>query len=168
MTQTPQPPTSSVSPPSTPAPAHDQAGRQIGPLGTATRVIGGVGLLTGAFLIGVGPLDVIFGLVVANAVVLVALAARGRSAPPLRWTGPVGHAANFAIAVAAFSLGPTEVPAMLFAGTASLVAAARGMAACEMFVVSNWLRRRDDRLGCPFYLCADVLDAQISGRTQQC
>jgi hypothetical protein len=141
--------------------------RQIDTYGTAARVVGGIGLLTGAFLNGVDLLDAVLGLVVANAVVLVALAARGRSAPPLQWTGPIGHAANLAIVITAFSLGPVQVPAMLFAGLASLLAAARGMAACELFVVSNWLRRRDDRFGCPFYLCADLLDTQLTG-TRAC
>lgn len=140
------------------------AGRQIGPIGTGARVVGGAALLTGAFLIGVGALDVVLGLVATNALVVVALAARGRSAPPLRWTGPLGHAASLAIGIAAFSLGPVQVPAMLFVGTASLLAAARGMAACEIFAVSNWLQRRDDRLGCPVYVCADVLDTERASR----
>lgn len=167
MTQTLQPPSRSLAPSTSTVPSRDPAGRQIGPLGTAARVVGGIGLLTGAFLIGVDLLDAVLGLVVANAVVLVALAARGRSAPPLRWTGPIGHAANLAIGVAALSLGPVQVPAMLFVGSASLLAAARGMAACEIFAVSNWLRRRDDRLGCPLYVCADVLDTQLTG-TRAC
>jgi hypothetical protein len=168
MTQTLHPSSPSASPgPAEPA-ASVRGGRQIGPYGTGARIVGGIGLLVGAFLIGVRPLDVLIGLVVANAVVLAALAVRGRSAPPLRWTGPIGHAATLAVGILTLSLDPVQVPAMLFYGSASLLAAARGMAACEIFAVSNWLRRRDDRLGCPVYVCADALDTELTGRTSVC
>jgi hypothetical protein len=38
--------------------------------------------------------------------------------------------------------------ALLFYGTAMLVAALREYASCEVLAVSNWLLRRDDQVGC--------------------
>lgn len=108
----------------------------------------------------------LFGVVAANAAVITLLALRGGSAPPLRMTGPISHVVNIAVGVTVLNLA--HVPALLFYGSAMLLAAARGYAACEMFAVSNWLRRRDDRFGCPLFCPADVIDELTSGRQRHC
>ncbi|MGH9212727.1 MAG: hypothetical protein ACRD2C_18965 [Acidimicrobiales bacterium] len=140
--------------------------RQIGTLATAARVVGGTAMLAAALLSGIKLLDILVGIVAANAIVLVTLAARGASAPPLRLTGPFSHVVNIALVIAFLNLLP--VPAMLFYGSASLLAAARGYGACEMFAVANWLRHRDDQFGCPFYLPFDLIDQHLTHNTRSC
>lgn len=120
----------------------------------------------GAFRIGVTVRDAMVGLVLANVAVFVALALRGRDAPPLRMTGPISHMVNIVLVIAVLTV--FDVPALLFYGSASLLAAVRGYGACEMFAVSNWLRRRDDQFGCPFYLPFDLIDQQLTGRQGAC
>lgn len=46
----------------------------------------------------------------------------------------------------------------------ALVAAWRGIGACEIFAISNWLRGRDDRLGCPLFLPIGAAEAALSRR----
>lgn len=140
--------------------------RKIGLLGTAARLGVGTWFIVRAFQIGVSPLDAVFGPVAANLVVIAALRLRGRSAPPLRMTGPISHLVNLVVGLT--MLNVFDVPALLFVGSASLLAAVRGYGACEMFAVSNWLRRRDDQFGCPFYLPVDVVDQQLTGRARAC
>ena len=130
---------------------------QIGPLGAAGRALLGSGLLVAAILIGVSWVDALVGLVAANVVVAAALAIRGLHTAPLRATGPGGQCLNIAIGVAFFSAMP--VAAMLFYGTAMLLAAAVRPAGCEMFVVSNLLRGRDDEIGCPVFAPIDAIEA---------
>ena len=132
-------------------------GRRLGPLGTASRVLLGAGLLVAAVLLGVGRLDALVGLVGANLFVVAALALRGRHAGPLRATSSTGHCVNLAIGVVFF--GAMPVAAMLFYGTAMLLAAAAGSPGCEMFVVSNLVRGRDDQIGCPVFAPVDAIDA---------
>jgi hypothetical protein len=136
--------------------------RHLGVVGTIGRVVGGTWLLIHAFQVGVGPVDALLGLVVFNAVVVAALALRGRSAPPLRFTGAVSHIINFAFWIT--MLNVVVAPSHLFGGSASLLAAARGYGGCEMFAVSNWLRRRDDQFGCAFYLPFDLVDQHLGHR----
>jgi hypothetical protein len=131
--------------------------RQIGGAGTAARAVVGVGLLTGAVVIGVSRLDALVGVVAIPMVVTLALATRRPSAPPLRATGPGGHCLNCVSATALFVLLP--VGAMLFYGASMLLASVAGNAGCELTVVSNVLRRRDDRVGCPLFTPIDALDA---------
>lgn len=140
--------------------------RHLGPLSTAARLVVGVVLVAVAVYDGPRPLDVLLGLVAANAVVFVALAARGRDAPQLRFIGPAGHLINIALIFAFYAFNP--IAASLFYGSAMLLAAARGYGACEMFAVWNWVRRRDDQFGCPFFLPVDVIERQLSGRANGC
>jgi hypothetical protein len=130
--------------------------RSIGPWGTAVRIVGGVAMLTGAALIGVGIFDALLGLVVFPLAVLAVLRLRGADAAPLRLTGPEGYCLNCVVGVAAFVFVPAA--ALLFVGTSTLVTAARGDAGCEMFVVSNWLRRRNDQIACPVFSPIDAAE----------
>ena len=52
---------------------------------------------------------------------------------------------------------PKEVAA-LFYGSMALVAALHGNGGCEITVIANWLRDRDDRVGCPLFEPFDALD----------
>jgi hypothetical protein len=45
-----------------------------------------------------------------------------------------------------------------------LVAAASRNGGCEVTAVSNWLRGRDDQLGCPVFAPLDALDAAWDAR----
>lgn len=135
-------------------------------LGTAARAGVGTWFLIDAFRIGVTALDAVLGLLVANASVSLVLALRGWSAPPLRMTCPPSHLVNIVVVITALNV--FDVPALLFYGSPSVLAAIRGYGACEMFAVSNWLRRRDDQFGCPFYLPVDVIDQQLAGQARAC
>lgn len=140
--------------------------RQIGPIGTVGRVVLGIVFLAGAVSLGVGWVDVLVGIFAANAVVFCVMSARGADAPPLRFTGVGGHLANFAIGIPFVSLFPEA--GLLFFGSAMLLAAVRGFAACEMFAVWNLLRGRDDRIGCPVFSPIDYAEERITGHPREC
>jgi len=137
--------------------------RRIGPWGTAARVVAGAAMVAGAAVLGIDVLEAALGLVVFPLVVTVVLALRGWSAPSVRLTGPEGHCLNCAIGVAALLAVP--VPALLFYGTSMLLAALRGYAGCELFAVSNWLRRGDDQIACPLFHPVDVAESRAAPRT---
>ncbi len=136
--------------------------RQIGSWGTVSRLVLGGLFIYWALRQGVGWEDAIIGLVVFPAAVSLVLGLRGRDAPPLRLVGPGGLVLNILIWVAAFNLA--LVPTLLFGGAAQLLAAAQGYAGCELFAASNWLRRRDDQIGCPVHSTIDAWEAQAKGR----
>ena len=136
--------------------------RQIGPWGTTARAVVGAGLLAVASKVGVDAGSVLLGLVGLPAGFGLALAVRGRQAPPLRLEQPGWHCVNIGIGLALFSLAP--IAAMLFYGASMLVAAWRGIGACEIFAISNWLRGRDDRLGCPLFLPVDAMESAAARR----
>jgi hypothetical protein len=144
--------------------------RRIGVAGTAARLLVG-GILVGSVVYGhvtggfhLGPW--LLGLVGFPALVLAWQwwRARRRSGP-LRATGPVAHAVNFAVVLALYltswyapALSVTSDAALLFYGSSMLLAAARGYAGCEVLAVSNWLLRRDDQIGCVVFAPVDHLD----------
>lgn len=140
--------------------------RQIGPIGTAGRACLGIALLAAAASMGVTWLDAFVGLVVANAVVFSGMSARGADAAPMRFTGVGGHVANLAIGIPFVTLLPEA--GLLFYGSAMLLAAARGFAACEMLAVWNLLRGRDDRIGCPVFSPVDLAEERLTGRPREC
>src|SRR5918996_3640321 len=129
--------------------------RRIGTIGTASRVLVGLGLLflalwDGGLSFGLRWYDVAVGLVVLpGAMVGVGLAARRLGRGPLRFTGPVGLALNTAIIVALAANEYTGAGAALFYGTTLLVAAWRAQPGCEGLVLSNWILPRDHQGGCP-------------------
>lgn len=136
---------------------------RIGRWGTAARaVVGGV-MVLGAFLIGVGALNTVVGLLVFPLVVSGVVLLRGRNASPIRLTGAQGHCINCALIAAAFIFVP--VAALLFYGVSMLVAAARGYGGCELFALSNWAWRRDDQIACPVFHAVDVAERPATART---
>jgi hypothetical protein len=137
-------------------------GRRIGPWGTAARVVVGTAMLAGAIIIGIGALDAVLGLIVFPLAVAAFVAIRGRDATPVHLTGAEGHCINCAAAVAAFVFVP--LAALLFYGSSMLVAAARGYGGCEIFAISNWLRRRDDQIACPVFHTVDLAERRAIPR----
>jgi hypothetical protein len=140
--------------------------RGIGPLATTVRVIVAAGLL---YVAGGGWWaswdvrwqDVVAGLLVLPGLtLLLGLTARRYAARPLRFTGPGGHALNCAAIVALLADPYTSAAAALFYAAMLVVAAWRGQRGCEITVLSNWILRRDDQVGCPALAPVDAFEAR--------
>lgn len=146
------------------------AGRHVGKLGTAARLILAV-LLLGSVIQqqsahGSDLASWALGLLGFPAVLLAWQWLRIRHNPrPVHATGPVGHVVCLAIG-AALALTPYYAPALsitqpgiaIFYGTSMLLAVARGYAGCEVLAVSNWLMRRDDQVGCVIFFPIDQFE----------
>src|SRR5919202_6170249 len=144
--------------------SHDK--RRIGRVGTTARVLVATALL---YLAGgadglswsVAWYDAALGLVALPALTLLTgLAARRYAARPLRFTGPLGHLLNCAVIVALVSNAYTGDAAALFYAATLLVAAWRAQPGCEVTVLSNWILRRDDEVGCPLLAPIDAAEAR--------
>ena len=141
--------------------------RQIGPVGTAARIVLGFSLLAFGSLGGRIVLNqgrpqlewdwaaVAVGLVAFPTLLLVLQRVRmSRDSSRLEETGPLPTTLN--ILVFALLVGAASVPAIavvgfaafVFYGASMLLAAARGYGGCEVLAASNWLLRRDDQVGC--------------------
>jgi len=145
-----------------PIPARSH-GRVLGRWGTVSRVVGGLGLIVLAAAVWQADwLDLAIGLVALPAVATSLMFLRDRSSPPLR-LGAAGHLVTVThVAITATVLGG-EVAA-LFYGSMALVAGVLGNCGCEITVLANWLRGRDDRVGCPIFEPFDVLDRRLATR----
>ena len=82
-------------------------------------------------------------------------------------TGPIPHlitpgafmALNF-IPKYNRAIDVTGDAAVVFVGASMLLAAARGYAGCEVLAISNWLLRRDDRVGCIVFAPVDFAESR--------
>ena len=143
--------------------------RRIGPIGTATRLLGGAGLLYLALFDGsswgLEWYDVAVGLgFLPAAVIGFGLAAQRYASGPVRFTGSAGTTLNCLVLVA-LALNPyTAGGAALFYGTTLLVAAWRAQPGCEATVLSNGIFGRDDQLGCPVFSPIDEAEARLNAR----
>lgn len=137
-------------------------GRQIGPVGTVSRLAGGAGFLSLAIEFGQPSLGhwALGGVALPVASVAIMWLLR-RGAPSVRWTGLGGYLANIGIGAVVFVLSFST--GMIFYGTAMLLAAARGYAGCEVLAFSNAVLGRDDQVGCPVYSPIDAIEAQADG-----
>ena len=45
---------------------------------------------------------------------------------------------------------------------------ASGYAGCEIFAISNWVRRRDDQIVCPLFSPIDQAEARQAGADPAC
>jgi hypothetical protein len=137
--------------------------RTLGRWGTVARVLGGSALIILATAVWQADwLDLVIGLVALPAVATSLTSLRNRSAPPLR-LGPAGHLVTLAhVAITASVLGGEA--AALFYGSMALIAGVLGNGGWEITVLANWLRGRDDRVGCPIFGPFDVLDRQLATR----
>jgi hypothetical protein len=142
--------------------------RQIGPVGTAARVLSGLGLLYiagGASIVSwaIEPQDAIIGLIALPALMIGAgLLARRHAGGPIHFTGPLGVAVNLVVIVALVGndvTGPEG--ATIFYGATLLIAAWLGRAGCEATVISNLALGRDDQIGCPTLTPIDAAEAHL-------
>ncbi len=143
--------------------------RKIGPIGTATRLIGAAVLLYLAFFDGASWglewYDLAVGLgVLPAAMIAFALGARRYASGPVRFTGSAGTTANCLVLIALAVNPYTAGGAALFYGATLLVAAWRGQPGCEGTVVSNVILGRDDQLGCPVFSPIDEAEARLNAR----
>ncbi len=141
-------------------------GRRIGPIGTAVRIAGGLGLL---YLAGADGLswdihwyEPVIGLAVLPAIMLaVGLVARHHNTGPLRLTGPKWTCLNCAVIVALVINPYTAGGALLFYGATMLIAAWRGQPGCEITVIPNVILGRDDQVGCPTLSLIDEAETRL-------
>ena len=145
--------------------------RRIGTIGTASRVVVGLGLLYFALADrlswGLSWHEAALGLVAFPAVmVALGLAARYFAGRPVQFMGPVGLAVNTAVIVALFVFDYTADAAALFYGVTMFVAAWRAQPGCEATVLSNWILRRDDQIGCPTFAPIDEAEARLTARNR--
>jgi hypothetical protein len=144
--------------------------RRIGPIGTVSRAVVGLGLL---YLAGgasglswdVEWYDPIIGLVALPAImVAVGVAARRYAAGPLRFTGALAICLNCVVIVLLVANPATGPGALLFYGVTLLIAAWRGQPGCEATALSNLMLRRDDQIGCPTFSPIDAAEARHRAR----
>lgn len=150
--------------------------RRIGMLGTAARVVVGVGLL--AWVVtgelngsGLSPVAWPLGLAGFPAVAAVGQWWRTHSHPARLDAGLAGYVINGVLLLGLF-LPQWFVPGawilwdagLIFVGVSALLAAARGYAGCEILAISNWLLRRDDQVGCVLFSPTDHFDHRRTGR----
>jgi len=143
--------------------------REIGPIGTASRLVVGLFALYLAFVDGppfadgfawdLRWYDALLCLIVLPAIMVgFGLVARRRAPGGVRFTGAAGIALNLAVIVALVGNEYTAPGALLFYGTMMLIAAARGQAGCEGTVLSNWILGRNDQVGCPTFSPIDAVE----------
>lgn len=146
----------------TSVPSRPRSERRIGPWGSVARLVVGIGAVAAALVAGPSPTEIVAGLVVLPAIELaVLLVLRRPGSAPLRIGGGAGHAVNWAVGIVLF-VASTEA-ALLFYGASILLAFVRGYAGCEIFAISNWLRRRDDQIVCPIFSPIDSAEARRDG-----
>lgn len=146
--------------------------RAIGPIGTASRVV--VGLLILYLALVDGPpfadgfgwglrwYDAALGLLVLPAITIgFGLVARRYADGDVRFMGQTGTLLNCAVIVVLVVNPYTAGGALLFYGTTMLIAAARGQAGCEGTVLSNWILRRHDQIGCPAFSPIDAAEDRL-------
>lgn len=151
--------------------------RAIGKWGTTARLLVG-GFLVGTVVYGttVGggrfePAAWLLGLVAFPAVFLVwqGLRARRHPEPMAILTGPAGHLVTAAVFFVLYftwwyapAIGFVSDAALLFYGSTMLIAGLRGYAGCEVLAISNWLLRRNDRVGCLLFGPIDALEQRAA------
>lgn len=149
-------------------------GREIGPIGTASRVVGGlIAIAVPIALSGIGWWDVGAALVALPVITLAvsALVTAGyeRYAPESLarrhsvCSGPacVLVAAVVGVAIALTIATPVdEVAIWSFFGASMLVAALRGYAGCEVLAIPNSITGRRDQIGCVLYTPIDAAEAK--------
>jgi hypothetical protein len=132
------------------------SGRRTGRWGSGTRMVVGATLVVLAVAIWkAGWLDLLIGLVALPVLATLLMWRRRRSAAPLR-LGAAGHLVTLAHVAVTVSIVPEA--AALFYGSMALVAGLQGNRGCEITAVANWLRERDDQIGCPLFAPFDALD----------
>jgi hypothetical protein len=110
----------------------------------------------------------VLGLVVLPGLMLaLSLVARRRGTGPIRFTGSAGTMLNCAVIVALLANPYTVGGTALFYGVTLIAAAWRAQPGCEATVISNWILRRDDQIGCPTFSPIDHAEARRVSRTKR-
>jgi hypothetical protein len=138
--------------------------RDIGPVGTAARVLVGLALLyiASGSTIPFEPQDAVIGLIALPSLVVgLGLVAQRYAHGPIQFTGPLGIALNLAVIVALLANDYTGGGATIFYGATMLIAAWRGQAGCEATTISNWILGRNDQIGCPTFAPVDEVEAHL-------
>ncbi len=144
--------------------------RAIGVVGTAGRVVLGLGLLYLAFTDGGNPewglqwQGPLLGLIAFPAILMLGQALRLRfTNETLNATGGLGFCLNLAGGAVLYSIPFTRDAMLLFYGSSLLLAAVRGYAGCESLAITNWILRRDDQVGCVVFSPVDAVEARVTG-----
>ena len=153
--------------------------REIGPIGTAARVLGGlIAIALPIALDGFGWWDAAVALValplVATGASALITSAYQRLAPdalgrrdaicsgPACWL--IASVVGAAVGVDALTPASGEVALWVWLGGSMLVAAARGYGGCEVLAIPNLLTGRRDRIGCILYTPIDRAEARRAAR----
>jgi hypothetical protein len=157
------------------SPTTDQATRHhrdIGPLGTAARLVVGL-LLVGLIVYGqlsssghLTPITWALGLLGFPALVLAWHFWRiHRNPARFSDAGALSFVLSLALPIALYLTGWLVPPlwftsdtTLIFVGSSLLLAALRGNAGCEFLALSNWLLRRSDQLACAIFTPIDSLE----------
>jgi hypothetical protein len=135
--------------------------RQIGPIGSAVRVVLGLALLVLAVFRRVEPYEILLGLVVFPTVmVVIGLVGQRLLGHSVRFTSSAGIALNCGVIILLFATPYTTGAAALFYGVSLIVAAARGAPHCEATVLSNLILGHDDQIGCPTLTPIDSFESR--------
>jgi|SRR5215211_83719 len=167
-----------VAPSQLPSPDPASAGgRQIGPIGTAARAVGGIALTALPMATQrIEPADIPAALIVFP---VVAIAVHRLLAAPYERYAPRGDAWTrsrtwlinvsvlalvLGIAVASTYVTPIDGGAIwLFFGVSMLVAAFRGDAGCEVLAFANLAGGHRDSTGCVVFAPVDWVDIRLGG-----
>ncbi len=145
--------------------------RDIGPIGTAARLVVGL-LLVGLIVYGqlssghLSPATWALGLLGFPALVLAWHFWRIRRNPArFSDTSALSFVLSLVLPVALYLTGWFVSPlwftsdaTLIFVGVSLLLAALRGDAGCEFLALSNWLLRRSDQLACAVFTPIDSLE----------
>ena len=138
--------------------------RRVGRWGTLARLaVGSTLVLLAVAVWDADWPDLLIGLVALPTFATLLMSLRRRSASPLR-LGAAGHVITAAHVAVTVSIVPEA--AALFYGSMALVAGVQGNGGCEITAISNWLRGRDDQVGCPVFAPFDAVDAQASAHRE--
>jgi hypothetical protein len=152
--------------------------REIGPIGTVSRVIGGlVAIGLPIVLSGIGWWDVGAALIVfpamATALATLVTAAYEHYSPGslmkrhVVCSGP-GCVLTITIVAIAFTLSAltpiSDVAFWVWLGASMLLAAVRGYGGCEVLAFPNVITGRRDRIGCILYTPIDAAEARHRAR----
>jgi hypothetical protein len=150
--------------------AESNKSRGIGPIGTASRALLGVGLLylaggAAGRSWGIEWYDPLVGLIALPAIMVAAGFAARRYAPgSVHLTGPLAICLNCVVIIVLVANPYTGGGALLFYGVTLLIAAWRGQPGCEATVISNMILTRDDQIGCPTFSPIDAAEARHKAR----
>jgi hypothetical protein len=147
------------------------AGRELGPIGTASRLVAGL-LLVGSVVFGqlethhVRPATWALGVVGFPVLVLTWHWWRIRRTPArFHDSSPLSYALGVLLFLALYltwwyapAISVASDAALIFFGGSMLLAALRGEANCEVLALSNWLLRRQDQIACAVFAPIDALE----------